>query len=214
MPRKDNTHTVKVLGSIEINDQTHLILKDFRGFETKMPASLVKANELEFVNESKLVLTEGLYEKWIIEPKYAVLNKQSLIILKNLHKVYENKDLILNHKGYYHLGFNWLYSGGLWYGTLWYCLGSLFKEWETNPKLKKENGFIYKISGSMLSGANHFETLNMENQKFENGYIDRLNGDHWTNYLLIFKELSKEPKNNLNANFKYSNEIIKKLDLK
>ena len=86
MPRKNNTHTVKVLGSIEINDQTHLILKDFRGFETKMPASLVKANELEFLNESKLVLTEGLYEKWFIETKCAELNKKSSIILKNLHK--------------------------------------------------------------------------------------------------------------------------------
>ena len=73
---------------------------------------------------------------------------------------------------------------------------------------------MYKISGSMLSGANHFETLNMENQNFGNGYINKLNGDHWRNYLEIFKNLSKEPKNNLNANFKYTNEIIKKLDLK
>jgi hypothetical protein len=92
-------------------------------------------------------------------------------------------------------------------------LGSLLAEWETNSSLKKENGYMYKISGSMLSGSNIYETLNVEEGKLGNGNIKRAPGEHWTNYLQIFKKLSEQGMHSLSHNIKYSNELISKLNL-
>ena len=47
MPRMNKTLTTKVLGSTEMNNQTHLILRDSSGFETLMPESLVRDNGLK-----------------------------------------------------------------------------------------------------------------------------------------------------------------------
>ena len=214
MPRMNKTYAAKVLGSIEIKHQTHLILKDYSGFETYMPAALVQANDLKIESDDSLQLTPGLYSKWFLEPQSIIVNENSKILYRNFHTLYENKNLILFNKGYYQLSPSWLYSGGLFYGTLRYNLGSLFNEWETNPTLKKENGFIYKISGSMLSGMNSYQTINMDNGKFENGSILRTNGEHWTNYLTIFKKLSEAPKNKLTNSLKYTNALITQLNLK
>jgi hypothetical protein len=178
-----------------------------------MPEALVKANELIVEEGNKLVLTTGLYEKWFIENQEKKMNELSVILYRNFHSLYKNRELILNNKKYYQLSPKWLYSGGLYYGTLRYSLGSLMKEWDTNKRLKKENGFMYKISGSMLSGANQYDSLNIETERFEKGHIQRLNGSHWTNYLEIFKELSEQPKNNLSDNIKYATELINTLNL-
>lgn len=213
MPRTNKTITTKVIGSIEINNQTHLILKDRSGFETNMPASLIKANELQIENDDSLQLTPGLYSKWFTESKSEKMYENSKILFRNFHTLYENKNLILNNQGYYLLGLSWLYSGGLFYGSVCYSLGSLFSEWGNNPLLEKENGMIYKISGSMLSGANQYATLNMKNEQFGKGSIIRANGEHWTNYLKIFKQMSEEGTNSLTKNLIYSNELISQLNL-
>lgn len=213
MPRNVKTYTTTILGSIEVNNQPHLILRDNSGFETHMPESLVRANELKIEDENRLALTDGLYEKWFTEPQIKKVNGSSKVLYRNFHTLYENKELILNNKGYYQLSPSWLYSGGLFYGTLRYSLGSLFSEWERNPVLKKENGQLFKISGSMLSGMNRYETINMDNFKFETGSIKRSEGEHWTNYLTIFKRLSESPKNNLLNNLKYTNSLISQLNL-
>ena len=213
MPRNVKTYTTNVLGSTELNNQPHLILRDRSGFETYMPEALVRANELKIELDNSLTLTDGLYNKWFTEPQLMLVNENSKILYRNFHTLYENNNLILNNKGYYQLSPSWLYSGGLFHSTLRYTLGSLFSEWETNPKLKKENGFIYKISGSMLSGMNRYETINIENGKYESETIKRLNGEHWTDYLNIFKRLSESPKNNLVNDLKYTNSLITQLNL-
>jgi hypothetical protein len=213
MPGMNKTYTTTVLGSIEMENQTHLILKDHSGFESTMPASLVKANDLKMENDDQLILTTGLYDMWFIKEKQTKLNENASILFRNFHTLYINKELILNDIGYKNLGLRWLYAGGLYYGTLRYSLGSLFAAWDTTPSLKKENGFMYKIGGSMLSGANVYETLNVENGKLGKGSIIRATGEHWTNYLLIYKKLSEEPINTLAKNLKYSNELIQTLKL-
>jgi hypothetical protein len=213
MPRMNKTLTTKVLGSTEMNNQTHLILRDSSGFETLMPESLVRDNSLKMENDDQLILTNGLYEMWFIKEKQTKLNENASILFRNFHTLYKNKELILNNNGYKNLGLRWLYAGGLYYGTLRYSLGSLFAAWDTTPSLKKENGFMYKIGGSMLSGANVYETLNVENGKLGKGSIIRATGEHWTNYLLIYKKLSEEPINLLAKNLKYSNELIQTLKL-
>ena len=213
MPRTNETIATKVIGSIEIKNQTHLILRDTSGFETTMPESLVRANELKIESDNCLQLTTGLYEMWFIKEKEDKLNENASILFRNFHSLYKNKELILNNNGFKNLGLRWLYAGGLYYGTLRYSLGSLFAAWDTTPSLKKENGFMYKIGGSMLSGANVYETLNVENGKLGKGSIIRATGEHWTNYLLIYKKLSEEPINSLAKNLKYSNELIQTLKL-
>lgn len=213
MPRTNKYLTTTVLGYTEFNHQNHLILQNYSGFETLMPEALVKANGLIVEEDNKLVLTTGLYEKWFIENQEKKMNELSVILYRNFHSLYKNRELILNNKKYYQLSPKWLYSGGLYYGTLRYSLGSLIKEWDTNKRLKKENGLMYRISGSMLSGANQYDSLNMETERFEKGHIQRSNGSHWTNYLEIFKELSEQPKNNLSDNIKYATEVINTLNL-
>jgi len=213
MPRTNETIATKVIGSIEIKNQTHLILKDTSGFETTMPESLVRANELKIESDNCLQLTTGLYSKWFTEQKEKKMYENSKLLYRNFHTLYENKNLILNNDDYYHLGLRWLYSGGLFYGTVRYSLGSLFNEWENNPKLENENGLIYKIGGSMLSGSNQYETLNTNNGKFGKGYIKRSDGEHWTNYLQIFKRLSEEGSYSLTNNIIHSNELISSLNL-
>jgi hypothetical protein len=213
MPRTNETIATKIIGSIEMNNQSHLILLDSSGFETFMPESLVRANGLKIENDNHLNLTPGLYDMWFIKEKQFKMNENASILFRNFHTLYANKALILNQKGYYRLGLRWLYAGGLYYGTLRYSLGCLFSEWETNAALKKESGFIYKISGSMLSGSNVYETLNVEEGKLGNGNIKSASGEHWTNYLQIFKKLSEQGMNSLNQNIKYSNELISKLNL-
>ncbi len=213
MPRINKTLTTKVLGSIEIKNQTHLILQDYSGFEAYMPESLVRANGLKIESDDYLCLTPALYEMWFIKEQDNKMIENSKILFRNFLKLYKNKELIINKKGYYQLSLKWLYSGGLYYGTLRYSLGSLFKEWETNPKLKKENGYIYKIGGSMLSGANQYESLNIVNGKYEKGSIKRASGEHWTNYLEIYKKLTEEPINKMTDNIIYSNELISSLNL-
>ena len=213
MPRTIDTISTKVIGSIEIKSQTYLILKDYSGFETNMPASLVQANDLKIESDNNLQLTTGLYNKWFIEQKEEKMFENSKIIFRNFHKLYENKSLIIYNEGYYRLSLRFLFSGGLFFGTVRYSIGSLFNEWENNPILEKENGLIYKIGGSMLSGANQYETLNIKNGKFGKGYIKRSNEEHWTNYLQIFKKLSEEGINPISKNIHYSNELISILNL-
>lgn len=213
MPRTNKYLTTTVLGYTEFNHQNHLILQNYSGFETLMPEALVKANGLIVEEDNKLVLTTGLYEKWFIENQEKKMNELSVILYRNFYSLYRNREMILNNKKYYQLSPKWLYSGGLYYGTLRYSLGSLMREWDTNKRLKKENGLIYKISGSMLSGANQYDSLNIETERFEKGHIQRSNGSHWTNYLEIFNELSEQPKNNLSDNIKYATEVINTLNL-
>ncbi len=213
MPRTYETIATKVIGCIEMKNQTHLILMDSSGFETYMPEALLRANGLKINNDNQLNITTGLYETWFIKEKQYKMNDNSSILFRNFYTLYLNKQLILKEKGYYNLGLRWLYAGGLYYGTLRYSLGSVFAEWETNAALKKESGFMYKISGSMLSGSNVYETLNVKEGKLGNGHIKRAPDEHWTNYLQIFKKLSEQGMNSLNNNLKYSNELISKLNL-
>ena len=213
MPKMTKPFTTKVIGSIEIKNQTHLILSDYSGFETFMPESLVRANGLKIENDDQLILTNGLYNMWFIKEKEDKMNENASILFRNFHTLYKNKELILNNDGYKNLGLRWLYAGGLYYGTLRYSLGSLFTAWDSTPSLKKDSGYMYKISGSMLSGSNVYETLNVEEGKLGKGNIKRAPSEHWTNYLLIYKKLSEEPINSLAQNLKYSNEIIQTLKL-
>ncbi len=213
MPSTNETIATKVIGSIEMNNQNHLILRDTSGFETFMPEALLRANGLIIKSDNHLNITPGLYERWFINEKQNKMNENAGILFRNFHTLYVNKQLIMNQEGYYKLGLRWLYAGGLYYGTLRYSLGSLLAEWETNSSLKKENGYMYKISGSMLSGSNIYETLNVEEGKLGNGNIKRAPGEHWTNYLQIFKKLSEQGMHSLSHNIKYSNELISKLNL-
>ena len=104
MPRMNKTFTTKVLGSTEMNNQTHLILRDSSGFETLMPESLVRDNSLKMENDDQLILTNGLYEMWFIKEKQTKLNENVSILFRNFHTLYKNKELILNNNGYKNLG--------------------------------------------------------------------------------------------------------------
>jgi hypothetical protein len=213
MPRKLKTYTVTILGSTQMNNQDHLILLDKTGFETFMPASLVKDNELIIEDNNKLKVTEGLYEMWFSNIKEVKLNTNSSILYNNFKKIYENKDLIINNKGYFQITPTFLYSGGLFFGKRSYSLGSLFEEWESNGLLKKENGWMFKISGSMLSGMNIYHSININDGTITEGSIYSSGNENWRKYLQIFDKLSNKRKNGFNEDLKYSNKLIKELNL-
>lgn len=91
MPRINKTLTTKVLGSIEIKNQTHLILQDYSGFEAYMPESLVRANGLKIESDDYLCLTPALYEMWFIKEQDNKMIENSKILFQNFHKLYEKK---------------------------------------------------------------------------------------------------------------------------
>ena len=213
MPRKVKTYTTTVLGNIEMNNQPHLILKDHTGYETYMPIALVRDNCLIIDDNHVLNITEGLYEMWFIKSKEAKRKDNSSILFRNFKKLYENRNLILNNKGYYKICTSWLYSGALFFGSRSYSIGSLLVEWEHNALMKTANGFIYRISGSMLSGMNKYQALDINDGSITEGSIYETETIHWKKYLLNFEELSKQRKNSLQEDIHYTNKLIAELNL-
>lgn len=213
MPRIYKYLTTKVLGTISLQNQTHFILQDDSGFEINFPESLVRDNHLTIEPDNTLNITPGLYYKWFSETKYDVMQGYSDLLFKNFHVLYENRGLILKNKKYYKIEPDWLYSGGIFCGHFTYTIGSLFNHWENNTTLLRKEGWMYKISGSALSGANHYHTISVNEKTFGEGYVNKADGESWRSYLQIFVDLSRERRNSLNTNLKYTRQLITELNL-
>ena len=212
MHRKELLIKTTVINKFERDGYQYLQLVDKSGYYIEFPMSLILDNALVIEKNGSLHLPTAIYDYWFEKSREDVIAKRYNILFQHFHLLYQKKELILQNKFYYKISPSWLFSGGIFCTSFRYSIGSLFELWEQDPNMLKENGYMYQIGGSALSGANLYHTLDVQNNKISSGSIYNQN-DHWKNYLKVFGELSKKGRNSLMNEFKYTELLINELEL-
>lgn len=208
-------HKIQILNfnKNQDNEVETLLLTDSEGITVLFPYSLVKANDLNIV-DNNLMISDSMYKVWFDEKHDIEYKEKSKILYDHFDQIIENTDLIISDEQYFNIKLEWLQSCMLYYGGIHYRLGALLKSWIESDDLRIPNTdiYVFKINGSVLSGFNIYHGWSLGQKCIVTGSIEK--GERsWKHYFSHLADLNKVYKRGIHKNLLALESLIYKLNI-